>query len=126
MVIVVYAKCDRNQRLDIQEDVVTIANGNSDPQIIGSDFNIVLNSAEKIGESPVTYSDVKDFHHCIESCDVIQVSYKGVPFTWWNVRGVEGCLFERLDRVLINSELQNVFSHTKIDYLPSQTMPSTP
>lgn len=77
---------------------------------------MVLSAEEKIGGLPVEGSDYEDFKTCIESCDLAQVKFKGSPFTWWNEWAGNDCIFERLDRILINSELQNQFSHFEVDY----------
>jgi len=45
------------------------------------------------------------------------VPFRGSPFTWWNGRAAEDCIFERLDRVLINHEFQNWFNHTEVEHL---------
>lgn len=81
----------------------------SNPWFIGGDFNDVLNGEEKIGGLLVDYDD---FRTCIESCDLSQIHFKGSPFTWWNGRAGYDCIFERLDRILSNSEFLDLFSHT--------------
>lgn len=43
---------------------------------------------------------------------------RGSPFTWWNGRTGNDCIFERLDRMLINIEWQNLFSYSEVDHLP--------
>lgn len=48
----------------------------------------------------MVYADVKDFQNYVELCDLSQVQYKGSPFTWWNGRVENDCIFERLDRIL--------------------------
>lgn len=55
---------------------------------------------------------------CLESRDLIQVHYKGTPFTWWDGRVGDKCIFERIDEILVNSESQDLFSHTEVEHLP--------
>lgn len=68
---IVYAKCERNQRLEIWEDIYSIASDIIRPWMVGGDLSVVLNSAEKIGECTVMASEIKDFQTCIESCDLL-------------------------------------------------------
>lgn len=70
MVIVVCAKCDKSQRLELWENTHSIANDLNIPWIIGGDINVVLNGAEKIWGLPMVLEDVEDFHHCVGSCDL--------------------------------------------------------
>lgn len=82
------------------------------PWLIGGDFNVVLNSEEEIGGLPVTELDCEDFERCISSCDLLEVNFKSSPFTWWNGRAGADCIFESLDRILINQQIQGLFNHT--------------
>ncbi|KAG5610650.1 hypothetical protein H5410_021931 [Solanum commersonii] len=114
---IVYAKCDKNLRMDLWGDILSLSNGISMPWILGGDFNAVLNGVEKIGGIPVVAADVEDFNNCVEACDVLQIQYKGSPFTWWNGRAGDDCIFERLDRVFSNSEFQGLYSHLEVEHL---------
>ncbi|XP_049391503.1 uncharacterized protein LOC125855893 [Solanum stenotomum] len=75
LVTTVYAKCDKNLRMDLWDDILSLSNGISRPWILG-DFNAVLNGVEKIGGIPVVAVDVEDFNNCVEACDVLQIQYK--------------------------------------------------
>ncbi|KAG5610699.1 hypothetical protein H5410_021980 [Solanum commersonii] len=86
--------------------------------LIGGNFNVVLNAKEKIGRLPVKDIDHEDFDCCIESCELSKVQYKGSPFTWLNGRAGSDCIFERLDRILINQEMGNWFNHIEVEHLP--------
>ncbi|XP_060182278.1 uncharacterized protein LOC132611939 [Lycium barbarum] len=85
--------------------------------MIGGDFNVVLNDEEKIGGIPILAQDIKDFAFCINSCELEEIQFKGNPFTWWNGRATNDCIFERLDRMLLNAELQNWFTHLEVEHL---------
>ncbi|XP_059292598.1 uncharacterized protein LOC132046072 [Lycium ferocissimum] len=86
-------------------------------QDTGGDFNVVLNEEEKIGGIPVLAQDIEDFAFCINSCELEEIQFKGSPFTWWNGRASNDCIFERLDRMLVNTELQSWFSHMEVEHL---------
>lgn len=57
----VYAKCDDQLRLEIWEDLYSIADDINSPWLIGGDFNVVLNEEEKIGGLPMVEADFEDF-----------------------------------------------------------------
>lgn len=46
------------------------------------------------------------------------MQFKGSPFTRWNGRAGNDCIFERLDRILIKTDMQSKFSHSEVDHLP--------
>ncbi|KAH0653162.1 hypothetical protein KY290_031451 [Solanum tuberosum] len=113
----VCTKCDSMQRVNLWEELYQLHNSSTLPWIISGDFNVVLNENEKIGGVPVQPADTEDFVNCIGSCDLTEVSYRGNPFTWWNGRVAEDCIFERLDRVLVYEELQDWFSQLEVEHL---------
>lgn len=117
-VTIVYAKCDVTQRLELWDEIYSMANGMNFPWIIGGDFNVVLGGEEKIEGLHVVDEDSEDFRTCIESCGLTQVQFKGSPFTWWNGRTGRDCIFERLDRVLVNSVMFNMGTHSEVEHLP--------
>ncbi|XP_060211801.1 uncharacterized protein LOC132639366 [Lycium barbarum] len=91
----VYAKCSASERLELWEGIYNLSNTLSCSWLIGGDFNVVLNDEEKIGE----------------------VNFKGSPFTWWNGRPDEACVFERLDRMLVNALLLDNFGNIEVEHL---------
>ncbi|KAH0776353.1 hypothetical protein KY290_007764 [Solanum tuberosum] len=89
MVTMVYAKCTALEKLCLWEDLYTIGLNFSLPWMVGGDFNVIMEEDEKIGN----------------------------PFTWWNGRADGECIFKRLDRVVINQALQDLFGHLEIQHL---------
>ncbi|KAK4737150.1 hypothetical protein R3W88_000847 [Solanum pinnatisectum] len=82
-------QCDSNLRLNLWEELYSISIGMDRPWLIGG---VLVDTA-----------DIDDFKTCIEFCDLSQVPFKGSPFTWWNGRARDDCIFERLDRILVNA-----------------------
>lgn len=113
----VYAKCDNNDRLLLWEDIYQLDNKMPSPWLVGGDFNMVMNEEEKIGGIPITITNTEDFVTCVNSLALHDVGFKGSPFTWWNGKADQECIFERLDRVLANQHLQNIMGYTEVDYL---------
>lgn len=93
------------------EDIYHLSADIDSPWSIGGDFNVVLNEEEKIGGLPVQDIDHEDFEACIQGCNLAEVQFKGSPFTWWNGRTGNDCIFERLDRIVSNQLTQKWFTH---------------
>lgn len=53
------------------------------------------------------------FAHCINSCHLNDLGFKGLSFTW-----KRGDLRERLDRVLCNQEWQVLFPNSNVTNVP--------
>ncbi|XP_059306395.1 uncharacterized protein LOC132057811 [Lycium ferocissimum] len=74
-------------------------------------------SERKDRGNPIQPQDIEDFAFRINSCDLEEVKFKGSPFTWWNGRADEACIFERLDRMLVNSLLLDNFGNIEVEHL---------
>ncbi|KAG5631193.1 hypothetical protein H5410_002910 [Solanum commersonii] len=81
----VYAKCDEGISMNL-------------PWLVGGNFNVIINDEEKIGGLPVYPQEYEEFDICVNSCDLVDINFKGSPFTWWNGRADRDCIFKRLDR----------------------------
>ncbi|XP_019251253.1 PREDICTED: uncharacterized protein LOC109230185 [Nicotiana attenuata] len=56
--------------------------------------------------------------HCITTCNLFDLGFKGSIYTWWNGRAEDDCIFKRLDRYLANIEFQQMWPALKITHLP--------
>ncbi|KAH0677655.1 hypothetical protein KY285_025456 [Solanum tuberosum] len=101
----VYAKCHGALRQSLWEEIFNLSQDMTNPWSIWGNFNVVLNEEEKIWGLPINYVLADDFKTCIDSCELSQANYIGSPFTWWNARAGSDCIFERLDKVLINYQI---------------------
>ncbi|KAK4726927.1 hypothetical protein R3W88_031844 [Solanum pinnatisectum] len=63
----------------------------------------------KIRGLPVYPQEYEDFAFCVNSCDLLDINFKGSPYTWWNGRIDQECIFKRLDRFFVNSNLLRTF-----------------
>ncbi|XP_075074436.1 uncharacterized protein LOC142162033 [Nicotiana tabacum] len=104
MMTFVYAKCCALERLELWDNLYYLASDMKLPWLVGGDFNVVLGEEEKIGGLPVYPPEYEDFIFCVNSCGLFDLGYKGSPFTWWNGRPNEECIFKRLDRILTKHE----------------------
>ncbi|KAH0722504.1 hypothetical protein KY289_005548 [Solanum tuberosum] len=72
---------------------------------------------ERIGGLPVYPNEFEDFAFCVNSCDLVEINYKGDPFTWWNGRIDNQCIFKRLDRYMMNNDFLGSFGMVEVEHL---------
>lgn len=72
---------------------------------------------EKIGGLPVYPQEYEDFYFCVNSCELVNVNFKRSPFTWWNGRIDNDCIFKRLDKLLVNHNFLSSFASKELEHL---------
>lgn len=102
IVTLVYAKCDAIERIEIWDFLYHLASDMELPWLVTVDFNIILSKEEKYEGLTVYLSEVHDFAHCINTCALYDLGFKGSLYTWWNGRSDDACILKRLDRYLAN------------------------
>lgn len=105
----VYAKCDAIERIELWDSLYYMASDMTIPWLVGGDFNVIWDEEEKFGGLPVHLNEIDDFRHCINTCNLSDLGFKGSIFTWWNGRAEEDCILKRLDRCMANVEFQQTF-----------------
>ncbi|XP_060201987.1 uncharacterized protein LOC132630433 [Lycium barbarum] len=117
IVTLVYAKCDKSERIELWDSMYNLASDMTLLWLVGGDFNVIVEEEEKYGGLPVTLNEVEDFRHCIQSCNLSDLGYKGSIFTRWNGRAADEYVFKRLDRCLGNFELQQQVPSLDVSHL---------
>ncbi|PHU24658.1 Protein TRIGALACTOSYLDIACYLGLYCEROL 1, chloroplastic [Capsicum chinense] len=117
VVTLVYAKCTQSERLQLWDSLFQISHNFQVPWLVGGDFNVIVNDEEKMGGLPVTEEETTDFNHCINTCVLEDKGFKGSKFTWWNGRTDDDCIFKRIDRVLCNEKIQELFPKIEVEHL---------
>ncbi|KAG5631198.1 hypothetical protein H5410_002915 [Solanum commersonii] len=105
------------ERLRLWKDIYAIGDNHSLPWMVGGDFNVVMGEEEKIGGLPVYLHEYEDFSFCINSCELNDLHFSGIPFTWWNGRADEECIFKRLDRVVANQAMHDMVGNMEVMHL---------
>lgn len=80
---------------------------------LAGDFNQVLYDYEKEGGVPLGSSAAASFADCINTCQLLDLGFKGQQFTW-----KRGDLKERLDRVLCTTDWQAMYPNCSVTHLP--------
>ncbi|WMV55804.1 hypothetical protein MTR67_049189, partial [Solanum verrucosum] len=76
-----------------------------------------MSENEKIGGLPIYPNEYENFAFYVNSCDLVDVSYKMSPFTWWNGRIDDQCIFKRLDRYMMNQTGIGYFGLVEFEHL---------
>lgn len=110
---IVYASPHRIQREDTWQELIAFHGTISEPWCLVGDFNQILYTHEKEGGVPFSPVACSSFTNCINRCHLVDLGYKGHPFTW-----KRGDLKERLDRVLCTTSWQALFPNCSNTHLP--------
>ncbi|XP_075088531.1 uncharacterized protein LOC142170503 [Nicotiana tabacum] len=113
----IYAKCDAIEKIELWDSLYAMARDMEAPWLAGGDFNVIWDEEEKFGGLPVSLNEIDDFRHCINTCNLFDLGFKGSIFTWWNGKAEEDCIFKRLDRCLANVEFQQTFPGIEVQHL---------
>ncbi|KAA3480861.1 reverse transcriptase [Gossypium australe] len=93
--------------------------------IIG-DFNEILYSFEKSGGIQRDKKHMKAFRETLEECQLTDIGFSGVWFTWEMVYLLETNIRERLDRGVANEKWSKLFPLSILQHLPYSTSDHCP
>lgn len=117
VITLVYEKCSQIKIMLLLDSLGSLNDSMNEASLVGEDFNVIRNIKEKLGGLPVTFEEIIDFSHCISTCNLDEIPFKGSKFTWWNDRTDGDCILRRLHRVLSNDKLHEIFPITKVENL---------
>lgn len=69
--------------------------------MVGEDLNVILGDEKKIDGLPVYPQKYGDFALCIHSCELYDINFSGIPFSWWNGRVDRDWISKILDRIVV-------------------------
>ncbi|XP_035544686.1 uncharacterized protein LOC118348044 [Juglans regia] len=70
--------------------------------LLMGDFNKVFSSHEKSGGKDNTDKHMQDFRAVVDECELLDLGFQDISFTWCNKREADQCISERFDRCLPN------------------------
>jgi hypothetical protein len=94
--------------------------------LIFGDFNLVLNSSEKLGGNPIEYNLTKLFNDTFNACDLYDLGYCGNKFTWVNNQTDNIHIKERIDRYCANTNWISCFPRYSNKHLLRYTSDHNP
>ncbi|KAL3617571.1 hypothetical protein CASFOL_037892 [Castilleja foliolosa] len=113
----VYAKWNRNDRRQLW-DYIEQQDFDKENWIIGGDFNCILKANEKSGGNAPCMNSIADFNTCLVDNSLSELNHKGNPFTWSNNQQGKSRIWEKLDRILMNSNAFNNLPDMEVLHLP--------
>ncbi|KAM3284003.1 hypothetical protein P3S67_022801 [Capsicum chacoense] len=113
---IIYGFNGLEQRKSLWEDLRKIAANITDPWFLCGDFNDVLNTNDRLFDSPITYSETKEYAECIQDLQLNELSWKGEYYTWTNKQLGSARICSRIDRAFANSEWMLKWSHNQLVY----------
>lgn len=122
----VYAKCDREDRRALWEDLIDFSQSVQVPWLLGGDLNVVLDDTEKRGGGILDRYAVEDFNAFIALCGLHDPGFSGNNFTWCNNNRGRRRIWCRLDRMIFNSEFIHFVPALKVQHLPRRASDHCP
>ncbi|KAM6577471.1 hypothetical protein CsatB_029308 [Cannabis sativa] len=86
------------------------------PWVCGGDFNEIVDKKEKKGGGPKPVYLMRNFRNTISDCHLRELVAEGGGFTWCNGRAAN-LVYEKLDRILCNSDWKDKFKMNKVSLL---------
>ncbi|KAA3467329.1 reverse transcriptase [Gossypium australe] len=90
----------------------------SHPWLVKGDFNEIMYTFEKVGGIPRDERKMEAFRETLEDCQLEDIGYSEVWFTWERGNFAETNIKERLDRGVANEKWKSLFPTGSIHHLP--------
>jgi endonuclease/exonuclease/phosphatase family metal-dependent hydrolase len=90
---------------------------NSDiPWLVVGDFNEAMWQEEYMSKTPRAAAQMKDFRDALADCDLHDLGFTGVPFTYDNKRSGNANVKVRLDRAVANPAWRDRFVNARLNH----------
>jgi exonuclease III len=120
--LVVYGAA-HEQKLKFLSELSSFCSKNSDPILIGGDFNILRYAHERNKPNGIQrFSDL--FNTLISFHELREIIMTGGLFTWSNNQ--ENPTLEKLDRILISKDWEDIFPHALVRKFPREISDHNP
>jgi len=121
--ISVYGPAQQEYKSHFLSEIVRVCSKEALPIVIGGDFNIIRRPDEKNNDN---YNDRWPFmfNAVIDSLNLREIEMTGRKFTWAN--HLQNQTFEKLDRVLVCTDLEAKYPHTTVYALTREISDHTP
>lgn len=115
----IYASPDPTSRLFLWDNLDHLAQTHTGEWLMSGDFNKILTASEKLGGNNANLTRIALFRDCLNTCNMIDLGYRGNKFTWSNkrYRNRSSLILERLDSCLTNNSWINHYPDATVTHL---------
>lgn len=89
------------------------------PWLLIGDLHLTLDASENKGGNPYNPSPIQPIKDITENSGLVDIGFRGPPFTWNNKQKAEKNIQARLDRGLANPDWINLLPQVTTDHLPA-------
>lgn len=114
---VVYASPRYRERKIIWDNLNQITSLHQLPWLLLDNLNKILTSEDKLREKPINIARAMRFQNCLNSCNMIDLGFRGLRFTWVNKRDLFAFIQESLDRCFVNPPWRTLFPEASVHHL---------
>jgi hypothetical protein len=119
----VYGAAQEEEKEDFLRDLGEICREQGLPLLVGGDFNLLRESADKnTSLKPTRWNDM--FNYIINTCELRELEMAGGQYTWSNNHTTP--TLEKLDRFLVSKEWELLFPLTTVHKLAREVLDHNP
>lgn len=107
---------DMSDMVALWSQLYALAADITQPWLILGDFNAIMAIEDKIG-SLAGFSEIQDMRNCMTRCNLNVIKTLGRQFTWSNKKEGVHRVFTRIDKVLANTQWDDLFPTTEAGFL---------
>ena len=116
-----YGEPETHKRHESWDLLRSLHHQTSLPWLFAGDFNEILKQSEKLGGRTRPPGQMQLFRDILDECGLIDIGFKGSPFTWSKIHNNGTSIWERLDRAVVSYEWFSKFPGTRTHHVDSTT-----
>jgi hypothetical protein len=113
----VYGALETHRRIETWNLIRRLSQQHHLPWCCIGDFNEIVLSSEMQGRRPRPERQMKDFREVLDECGMMDLGYRGSPFTWCNNRDPPNTTWVRLDRGVASLSWLHKFQNARLEHL---------
>ena len=91
------------------------------PWLCANVFNEITKQSEKLGGRLRPYTQMQIFREALDECELMDLGFKGSPYTWSKHYRSRASIWERLDRAMASQEWFVRFPGSRVHHVDSST-----
>ena len=116
-----YGELETHKRHESWELLRRLHHQNSLPWLCAGDFNEILKQGEKLGGPTRPPGQMQLFRDSLDECGLIDIGFKGSPFTWSKHYSHGISIWERLYRAVVSYGWFSKYPGTRVHHVDSTT-----